>query len=233
MLTLEVLIEQSRSVWESWNDLGVTARATILENWAVYLDQHRARYADAASMVRFQCRQARHLLAQTLWMPGPTGESNTLYFSGRGTFLLLIEANTPSLAIAGGLTAALVAGNTVIPCFEDEQAVDLLDDLVRAGLPGKVLQRWNGLGGALSGDWLRKIGEIEGVLFCGAAEKARRIEATLAARSGAVLQLIAETDMKTYNLMGSPLYLLRFITERTCTINTTSIGGNASLLELK
>ncbi len=31
---------------------------------------------------------------------------------------------------------------------------------------------------------------------------------------------------------GGPHYLLRFATERTCTINTTAVGGNASLLSL-
>jgi RHH-type proline utilization regulon transcriptional repressor/proline dehydrogenase/delta 1-pyrroline-5-carboxylate dehydrogenase len=31
---------------------------------------------------------------------------------------------------------------------------------------------------------------------------------------------------------GSPHYLLRFVSERTPTINTTAAGGNASLLTL-
>ncbi|HCL41989.1 MAG TPA: hypothetical protein DHW73_11525, partial [Pseudomonas sp.] len=31
---------------------------------------------------------------------------------------------------------------------------------------------------------------------------------------------------------GGPHYLLRFVTERTRTINTTAVGGNASLLSL-
>lgn len=32
--------------------------------------------------------------------------------------------------------------------------------------------------------------------------------------------------------MLTPDYLYRFVTERVITINTTAIGGNASLLEL-
>jgi len=31
---------------------------------------------------------------------------------------------------------------------------------------------------------------------------------------------------------GGPAYLLRFVTERTTSTNTTAVGGNASLLSL-
>ncbi len=31
---------------------------------------------------------------------------------------------------------------------------------------------------------------------------------------------------------GGPHYLLRFVTERTLTVNTTAAGGNASLLTI-
>jgi RHH-type proline utilization regulon transcriptional repressor/proline dehydrogenase/delta 1-pyrroline-5-carboxylate dehydrogenase len=32
---------------------------------------------------------------------------------------------------------------------------------------------------------------------------------------------------------GGPHYMLRFATERTLTVNTAAVGGNASLLELE
>ena len=38
--------------------------------------------------------------------------------------------------------------------------------------------------------------------------------------------------LKEFSESVSPHYLLRFITERTRTDNTTAVGGNATLLEL-
>ncbi|WP_305846204.1 hypothetical protein [Photobacterium kishitanii] len=54
----------------------------------------------------------------------------------------------------------------------------------------------------------------------------------LAQREGVLAQLVAELDGELVPVIGSQHYCLRFITERTRTINITAVGGNATLLEL-
>lgn len=62
------------------------------------------------------------------------------------------------------------------------------------------------------------------------------VEATLnrqlAKRTGAIVSLVSETDLLTLPVAHDPHLSLRFITERTRTINITAVGGNATLLEL-
>ncbi|HAS64519.1 MAG TPA: 1-pyrroline-5-carboxylate dehydrogenase, partial [Vibrio sp.] len=41
---------------------------------------------------------------------------------------------------------------------------------------------------------------------------------------------VSETDLVTLNVAHDPHLSLRFITERTRTINITAVGGNATLL---
>ena len=58
------------------------------------------------------------------------------------------------------------------------------------------------------------------------------ISQELANTDGILTQVISVTDMEGLSEMLTPDYLHRFVTERVRTINTTAIGGNASLLEL-
>ncbi|NTJ39281.1 1-pyrroline-5-carboxylate dehydrogenase, partial [Vibrio vulnificus] len=54
----------------------------------------------------------------------------------------------------------------------------------------------------------------------------------LAKRDGAIVGLVSATDQAGALLAHDPHLSLRFITERTRTINITAVGGNATLLEL-
>jgi delta 1-pyrroline-5-carboxylate dehydrogenase len=66
----------------------------------------------------------------------------------------------------------------------------------------------------------------------GASHTCQRFNQLLAEREGQLAQLIYEGDLQAYSLLSEPTLCLRFITERTRTINITAVGGNASLLEL-
>ncbi|MFA0070912.1 1-pyrroline-5-carboxylate dehydrogenase, partial [Vibrio breoganii] len=66
----------------------------------------------------------------------------------------------------------------------------------------------------------------------GNSQTAQAINLQLAKRDGAIVGLVAETDLATMNVANDPHLSLRFITERTRTINITAVGGNATLLEL-
>ena len=70
------------------------------------------------------------------------------------------------------------------------------------------------------------------VAVAGNQSEVQAISQELAKTDGILTQVIAVTDMEGMSEMLTPDYLYRFVTERVRTINTTAIGGNASLLEL-
>ena len=74
--------------------------------------------------------------------------------------------------------------------------------------------------------------DVRVVGYVGNPATEHNINLQLAKREGAICQLVSETDLSTMQIAHDPLLSLRFITERTRTINITAVGGNATLLEL-
>ncbi|MDO6498365.1 aldehyde dehydrogenase family protein [Photobacterium sanguinicancri] len=222
---IKTLVSNSLASWENWNALGYEQRTRILTVWANSLDE------DCKKMVTFQCFNAQEHLGETLLMPGPTGETNELYSAGRGTIVVTADDDTSAVAIVGQLTAALVNGNCVILCLSANstiQAGNIINQLTLAGCPLHVVQ-------TVEHEQLTALitnALISGVAFAGLAAIAQRLARQLAERDGLLAQLIAETDCIKLPVIGSPTYSMRFITERTRTINITAVGGNATLLEL-
>ena len=75
-------------------------------------------------------------------------------------------------------------------------------------------------------------GDVRSVGYVGNSQTAQAINLQLAKRDGAIVSLVAETDLTAMHVAHDPHLSLRFITERTRTINITAVGGNATLLEL-
>lgn len=223
--SIQSLVDHSLASWESWNALGYNKRVDILHEWAKKLD------SKAQSMVNFQCENALEKVSRTITMPGPTGESNELSCSGRGTFVISAEEMVNLTIIAAQLSAALVTGNTVIICLPESSALSaatLRTQLTDAGCPEGVVEVID------YAQFLNIISHtsIAGVAYAGSAESIQLLARTLATRTGLIAQLIAETDCQLLPMISSPTYAFRFITERTCSINITAVGGNAMLLEL-
>ena len=127
-------------------------------------------------------------------MPGPTGESNVLRLRGRGVFVAISPWNFPLAIFLGQVTAALMAGNSVIAKPAEQtpliatMAVRLLHE---AGVPISALRLAQGdgrIGAALAAH-----PDIAGVVFTGSTEVARSINRALAAKDGPIVPLIAET----------------------------------------
>ena len=76
------------------------------------------------------------------------------------------------------------------------------------------------------------IDRLAQVAVAGSNSEVQAISQELANTDGILTQVISVTDMDGMSEMLTPDYLHRFVTERVKTINTTAIGGNASLLEL-
>jgi RHH-type proline utilization regulon transcriptional repressor/proline dehydrogenase/delta 1-pyrroline-5-carboxylate dehydrogenase len=197
----------------TWSRTEAATRASALERAAAMLEQRRAHFItllqreggktldDALSEVReaidfcrYYAAQGRVQFGDGEAMPGPTGESNILQLRGRGAFVAISPWNFPLAIFMGQVTAALMAGNTVVAKPAEQtpliaaEAVRLLHE---AGIPTQALHLVPGdgqIGAALVAQ-----DAVAGVVFTGSTEVARAINRALAAKDGPIVPLIAET----------------------------------------
>ena len=163
-------------------------------------------------------------LASAKLLPGPTGESNTLYLESRGTLACLRCKDTSFNFWMMSVISALTSGNNVVALvdkayFAETQAMS--DLLEQAGLAQGIFQ-------------VIKLGHIDSVLthptlagavVDNASPLKQRVGEVIAARKGAILPLItAYTNESLF---------YRMVTEKTVTIDTTAAGGNASLMTME
>ncbi|HXN14841.1 MAG TPA: aldehyde dehydrogenase family protein, partial [Usitatibacter sp.] len=175
------------------------------------------------------CRNLAALARQYLLMPeklvGPTGESNTVSFAGRGIIGCLSGTHSPLLEFAGQVMAAWVAGNCVVakPSMRSPLVGSLAARIFHgAGIPPSALALVLGPREPI-GDRIIRHSDCGGVAFSGLDENAQVINRVLAAREGIIVPLVT-------GLSAQAPYLLRFTTERTFTVNTAAAGGNTSLM---
>jgi len=195
-----------------WAATGADDRATILDRAADRLEANRGRLlallqneagktlGDALAEVREAVDYCRYYAAQarsTLMpqsMPGPTGEANALRYRGRGVFACVSPWNFPLAIFLGQISAALVAGNTVVVKPAEQTpliaafAVALMH---QAGVPASALHLLPGDGAVGAG--LVADPHIAGVVFTGSTEVGRAINRALAEKSGPIAALVAET----------------------------------------
>jgi RHH-type transcriptional regulator, proline utilization regulon repressor / proline dehydrogenase / delta 1-pyrroline-5-carboxylate dehydrogenase len=211
---LDEAIARAAAAFDSWSRTPAVERAAILERAADRIEERmiglvslivregRRTYADAVSEVRetadfcrYYALQARRHFDKPLELPGPAGERNELRLHARGVFACIAPWNFPLAIFTGQAAAALAAGNTVIAKPAEQtprigrEAVALLH---AAGIPREALHCVVGDGESV-GAPLVADPRIAGVAFTGSDETARRINASLAARGGAIATLIAET----------------------------------------
>jgi RHH-type transcriptional regulator, proline utilization regulon repressor / proline dehydrogenase / delta 1-pyrroline-5-carboxylate dehydrogenase len=157
------------------------------------LDDAVAEVREAVDYCRYYAAQARVRLGSEP-LPGPTGESNVLRYRGRGVFVCISPWNFPLAIFLGQVSAALVAGNTVVAKPAEQtplvaaRAVKLFH---QAGVPATALHLVPGdgtVGAALVAE-----PRTAGVCFTGSTEVGRAINRSLAARNGPIAPLIAET----------------------------------------
>jgi RHH-type proline utilization regulon transcriptional repressor/proline dehydrogenase/delta 1-pyrroline-5-carboxylate dehydrogenase len=209
---------------DQWDGLGGDARAAILERAADLYEAGRAKLMalavreggktlstalgevrEAVDYLRYYAAEARRHFSVPTKLPGPTGEANELTLHGRGVFACISPWNFPLAIFTGQLAGALAAGNAVLakpagptPLIA-AAAVALLHE---AGVPKEVLHLLPGsgtkLGGALFPD-----ARLAGVVLTGSTEAAMAINRALAARSGPIATLIAETGGQNAMIVDS------------------------------
>ena len=196
----------------TWSRRPVAERAACLDRAADLLETGRVAFMglaiaeagktipDAVAEIREAVDFLRYYAARARGdfeldsLPGPTGEQNSIALAGRGVFACISPWNFPLAIFMGQVSAALVAGNSVVakPAPQTpliaHRAVRLLHE---AGVPPDVLHLLPG--GAAIGQALVADPRIAGVAFTGSTAAARAINRTLAAGEGAIVPLIAET----------------------------------------
>ncbi|MGA7675301.1 MAG: bifunctional proline dehydrogenase/L-glutamate gamma-semialdehyde dehydrogenase PutA [Rhizomicrobium sp.] len=209
---------------DSWDGLGGDARAAILERAADLYEANRAKLMalavreggktlstalgevrEAADYLRYYAGRARQYFSAPITLPGPTGESNELTLHGRGVFACISPWNFPLAIFTGQVAGALAAGNAVLakPAAPTPliaaAAVALLHE---AGVPTEVLHLLPGSGTKLGGVLFPDV-RLAGVVLTGSTEAAMAINRTLAARSGPLATLIAETGGQNAMIVDS------------------------------
>ena len=206
-------VTAARAGFAGWSRTPAGTRAAALEQAAHLLESRSAHFIallqaeggktlddalselrEATDFCRYYAAQGRKLFGNDAAMPGPTGESNVLSLHGRGVFVAISPWNFPLAIFLGQVTAALMAGNSVVAKPAEQtphiarEAVALLHE---AGIPGSALHLVTGDGRI--GAVLTSHPDIAGVVFTGSTEVARLINRTLAAKDGPIVPLIAET----------------------------------------
>lgn len=216
-------------VCESWRLLGAVNRATYLQS-AVPKLALLTGDANKAKRLFNHLLEAAPSLDEVHRMVGATGESNDLYVTARGKTMVIGSESARAMAVLGQLIAALLTGNEVIlHCpSQVEMCNEAAKILYETGISDDVLSVANDSQTIT----LLHIDRLAQVAVSGNGSEIQTISQELAKTDGILTQVIAVSDMEGLSEMLTPDYLHRFVTERVKTINTTAIGGNASLLEL-
>ncbi len=207
-----------------WDRAGAEARAAILERAADLFEENRAHLMalavreagktlpnalgevrEAVDFLRYYAQCARELFGGSVKLPGPTGESNELTLHGRGVFACISPWNFPLSIFTGQVAGALAAGNGVLAKPAEQTpliAAAAVRLLHQAGVPVEALHLLPGDGPRI-GNALFADARLSGVAFTGSTDAATAINRALAARSGPIAALIAETGGQNAMIVDS------------------------------
>ncbi|WP_391091719.1 bifunctional proline dehydrogenase/L-glutamate gamma-semialdehyde dehydrogenase PutA [Vibrio sp. NH-UV-68] len=215
-------IEGAQQAFPSWQATPKAQRGEKLEALADLLEEHLAELValchqeagktihdgidevrEAVDFCRYYAKQVDAL--GELSLKGFDGQSRSMTRQGRGVFVCISPWNFPLAIFLGQVTAALVAGNTVVAKPAEQtsliaaRAVELMID---AGFPAGTIQLVTGRGAEI-GSALTSHPAIAGVAFTGSTATAQRINQTLAARDAAPVPFIAETGGQNAMIVDS------------------------------
>ena len=244
-------VATASAAFPAWSTTPVATRAGALDRLADLLERdcerlmaicvHEARKTipDALSEVREAIDFCRYYAAEartkfvTTVLPGPTGERNELRLEGRGVFACIAPWNFPLAIFLGQVSAALVAGNTVVAKPAPQTpliAAAAVALALEAGIPADALQLVTG-GGDI-GDALVRDPHIAGVAFTGSTATARRIaRALLDDDNRPLVPLIAETGGINAMIVDSTA-LTEQVVQDVITSAFRSAGQRCSALRL-
>ncbi len=191
-------LASANQTYPTWNGVGHSARATILEKVADLMERDFGELVgvisleggrtvnDGISEVREAIDFCRYYAVQAQSLQG---------LIGRGVFFCVSPWNFPLAITVGQIAAALAAGNTVLakPAAQTPAIAAYAVRLFhQAGVPGAALQLLLGSGSQI-GNLVLGDSRIAGIAFTGSTGTAQHINQQLALRSGTPIPFIAET----------------------------------------
>ena len=212
---VELALSNAQGSFSDWNNTDVYKRSIMINKVADLMQQnqvilmHLLRHeagkslADSISEVkeavdfcRYYAHHANQRMANSIKLPGPTGESNFLSLQGKGTFVCISPWNFPLAIYVGQIVAALVTGNCVVAKPAEQTSIIgyFVACLIhQAGIPQSVFQFVPGLGREI-GNTLCQSNKTTGVVFTGSTQTAQIINKNLANRENcSIATLVAET----------------------------------------
>lgn len=210
---VEKALQAAVKAYASWQNTTPAERAVLLRRMADLLENNMthlmamcireagksifnaiSEIREAVDFCRYYAEQAELIFTPHAFK-GVTGETNQLEWHGRGVIVCISPWNFPLAIFLGEITAALAAGNVVIAKPAEQTpliATFAIELLHQAGFPREVVQMLPGTGEEV-GAKLVSDPRVDGVIFTGSTETARHIHASLAAKKGPIVPLIAET----------------------------------------
>ncbi|OBT15104.1 bifunctional proline dehydrogenase/L-glutamate gamma-semialdehyde dehydrogenase PutA [Vibrio cyclitrophicus] len=210
------------AVFADWNATSVETKAAALEKLADLMEDNLAELVaichqeagktihdsvdevrEAVDFCRYYAKQADNL--QGFELKGFDGQTRIASRQGRGVFVCISPWNFPLAIFLGQITAALVAGNTVVAKPAEQtsliaaRAVELMNE---AGFPAGTIQLLPGRGAEI-GSALTSHDAIAGVAFTGSTPTAQRINVSLASRNAKPVPFIAETGGQNAMIVDS------------------------------
>jgi len=249
---IKMAFQAAADAQPAWNRNGGEARANCLEKASDLLEADRSQFhellvreagktitdaiaevREAVDYCRYYALQARKRFATGERLEGPTGEVNDLILQGRGVFACISPWNFPLAIFAGQVTAALGAGNTVVAKPAEPtpliaaRFIRLLHD---AGVPPQAVHLVP-TPGRLFGEVALAHSALAGVAMTGSTATAQTINRALAARSGIIVPLIAETGGLNAMIVDSTA-LPEQVTDDVVSSAFMSAGQRCSALRL-
>ncbi len=191
----EAAVKAARKAFHDWRLTSVNDRAEMLERVAAIMDRRRFElsavevyevgkpWAEADGDIReaidfllFYAQQMR-ILGRPRLTQHVLGEESYQHYWPRGVALVIAPWNFPIAILCGMVSAALVAGNTVIMKPAEQSAICgalLMEMFEEAGLPAGVLNLLTG-DGAVVGAHLVNHKEIDLIAFTGSREVGLKI----------------------------------------------------------
>lgn len=210
---IDQALQNAEAAWSHWNQTPAAERAQCLYRLADLLEEHHmelmnlciyeagktipdsnAEIREAVDFCRYYATQGLKDFSSPFPLPGPTGELNTLKLEGRGIFVCISPWNFPLAIFLGQVSAALMAGNTVLAKPAEQTpliaayAVQLCH---QAGVPMHAIQLI--VGDGTVGESLVSDRRTKGIAFTGSMTTAKIIAQNLAHRPGEIIPLLAET----------------------------------------
>ncbi|MFY0640661.1 MAG: bifunctional proline dehydrogenase/L-glutamate gamma-semialdehyde dehydrogenase PutA [Bermanella sp.] len=217
-------IKLAADAFATWRDTAINTRGEYLLKLADKLEQHLPELValchreagktihdsidevrEAVDFLRYYPTQGKQCFTQPSVQPHFSGGTQQTHYQGRGVFVCISPWNFPLAIFIGQVSAALMAGNTVVAKPAEQTSViafRCIELLLETGLPKNVIQLLIGSGAQL-GSTLSSDPRVAGVAFTGSTPTAQIINRQLAKRNALPVPFIAETGGQNAMIVDS------------------------------